>query len=780
MGNPVPLNLATHTTTAMPVQLPIRLRPNTGSQSSTSIPLAAISVDLDGIHKVAPNRQTEPSDPDMTMGVTVVQDSNSPLTASAPSEPSQPQDAAPVPVAVAPSGPTVDTGHQTHHQLRRPSLSRAELAKQALDAYRAEPVSPPPLATASTTATGSIHKPGPLPRNCERRSRSGDYSLFVPRVYPEFSSPQKLGQSKLILGPSYLSRPPLTTSTLLTPATPAPTGNNECENYPHTPHTKTELTNRAAGEYEYRRVPASPPQSPLWGSPGPPKQVLPTCTAQIVHTLSVAVLPSPQTPRLDIIEETPNLNGEFPVSPTSHKIFLSERLAVRPVRRARAVSDAPPADILKAKLKEQQRKEHLAHGTWQQGRFRPPWDELTVISSGGSVVEDNPEPTRHSFDTISPGLSCGRPESPLRRSIEISLLDSNQGILDMNCRASVDKYNDPRDHREMQEFLEQHLREIDDLPDMTELQALLPHGFPGTLKLYYQLEVLAEHYFDTLQPNMAIYIYRTYFTPPPGTPGVTYLPRAATWFTLGQIYLSTHSFLSALRSFKLAAQCDPFEVASHVQVGYVSFLLERYREAKEAYYSALRGFRDADKINYQVLGLQVVIRKEDVIQSIRACDQVGLGTGVWGIASGKIYRVPEEKKRNIARRKYFDQGKVVGRAVEVGKVGWGGKRKAVQVMEDDYDSDGGGLERIKTQNSSGWNWRSPVTTVSGRARRSLDSARLEGLERVPTLGGTMRGSSDTARSETPKPSTERVEGEKDKSHKTNSGLDYFLGVLGWR
>ena len=392
------------------------------------------------------------------------------------------------------------------------------------------------------------------------------------------------------------------------------------------------------------------------------------------------------------------------------------------------------------------------------------------------------------------------------------------------------EYNDPRDYREMQEFLEQHVREEEDLPDMVELQALLPRGFPGTLKLYYQLEVLAEHYFDTLQPDMAIYIYTTYFTPPPGTPGVTYPPRAATWFTLGQIYLSTHSFLSALRSFQRAVQCDQFEVASHVQVGYVSFLLEQYRDAKEAYNAALNGFRDANKINYQVLGLDAYIRREDIIRSIKACEQGELGTGVWGIGSGKIYRVPEEKKRNIARRKYLDQGKVVGRVVEVSKIGWGGKRKVVQVKEDDYDSDGGGLEKVKTHNSSVWNWRSPVPTTSGHARRSFDISRLEELERAPTQDRTTtRGSLDTVRLEdlarvstldrrttrgsldtprfedlarvstldrrttprrsvdtarlvTPRSSTELVEGrkEKGKSHRTSSGLDYFLGVLGWR
>ena len=211
------------------------------------------------------------------------------------------------------------------------------------------------------------------------------------------------------------------------------------------------------------------------------------------------------------------------------------------------------------------------------------------------MVEDNPVPQRHSLDAISHELFYRGLESPCPGSIELSRLDSNRGSLDINRRESLDKYNDPRGYREMQEFLEQHLREGENLPDMAELQALLPLGFPGTLKLFYQLEVLAEHYFDTLQPDMAIYIYTTYFTPQPGTLGVTYPPRAATWFTLEQIYLSTHSFLSALHSFQLAVQCDPFEVASHVQVGYVSFLLERYRAAKEAYCAALDGFRDANK-----------------------------------------------------------------------------------------------------------------------------------------------------------------------------------------
>lgn len=42
----------------------------------------------------------------------------------------------------------------------------------------------------------------------------------------------------------------------------------------------------------------------------------------------------------------------------------------------------------------------------------------------------------------------------------------------------------------MQEFLGQYHGE--DLLDMAGLQGLLPRGFPGALKLYYQLEVLAE------------------------------------------------------------------------------------------------------------------------------------------------------------------------------------------------------------------------------------------------------------------------------------------------
>ncbi|KAF8418166.1 hypothetical protein EV426DRAFT_709878 [Tirmania nivea] len=684
--------------------------------------------------------------------------------------------------------------------------------KQVLDAYRAEPVSPPPPAIASTVAaaTEGLHRFRPPPRNNERRSRSGDYSQLIPRAYTECPGLQKSGQSRAAPGPSCLSRPPLTSATLSTFSTPAsaPATNNEFEDYLRSIHTKTELFKNEVeeyeGEHEYRRMPTSTRQSPLPSFPGLSKQTSPIHTTQATHTPSSPVLPSPRTPRLGIIDEVPSL--EFPVSPTSPRIVLTtlDGLTLRPVRRARAASDAPPAVILKAKLKEQQRKEHLAHGTWQQGRFRPPWDDLTVISSGSSGIEDNPVPKRHSVDVISPTFSYRALESPRPGSIELSRLDCNQGSLDMNHRGSFDKYNDPRAQREVQEFLGQQLREEEDFPDMTELQTLLPRGFPGTLKLYYQLEVLAEHYFDTLQPDMAIYIYTTYFTPPPGTPGITYPPRAATWFTLGQIYLSTHSFLSALRSFELAVQCDPFEVASQIQVGYVRFLLERYREAKNAYNAALKGFRDADKINYQVLGLDAVIRKEDVTWSIKSCEQVGLGTGVWGIGSGKIYRVPEEKKRNIARRKYFDQGKVVGRAVEISKIGWDGKRKVVQIKEDDFDPDGGGLEKFKTHNSSVWNWRSPVPTTSGRARGSLDCARLEDLERFPTLDrattrrsldtarleelarvstldrATMRGSFDSARLESTKSSTELVGGGREKSNRPSSGLHYFLGVLGWR
>ncbi|RPB21871.1 hypothetical protein L211DRAFT_888327 [Terfezia boudieri ATCC MYA-4762] len=707
------------------------------------------------------------------------------------------------PTPISESTPTVSTEQQTHARRQ----SRAEIARQVLDAYRAEPVSPPPLAAASTTTitttvtvTGGTPTPSTLPGRNERRSRSGDYSLLVPRGSIESPGPQKAGQTRAVPGPSRLSCPPLTTAALSSPSTPTATAasNNEFENYLRTLQTKTEPSKKAVEEYEYRRIPVSGPQSPLRRPPSLPKQTPPIHITQRAQTPSSPGPPNPQTPRLGIIEE--KSRPEFTVSPTSPRIVFTtpEGLAVRPVRRSRAFSDGVPADIVKAKLKEQQRKEHLVHGTWQQGRFRPPWDELTVINSGNTVVEDNPAPKRQPLDAISHDqrLESSRPVEPSR-------LDSNRASLDMNRRESLDKYNNPRDHHEMQEFLEQYNGE--DLLDMAELQGLLPPGFPGTLKLYYQLEVLAEHYFDTLQPDMAIYIYTTYFIPPPGTPGVTYSPRAATWFTLGQIYLSTHSFLSALRSFERAIQCDPFEVASHVQVGYVCFLLERYKEAKEAYSAALNGFRDAAKINYQVLGLDAFIRKEDVIQSIKTCEQGGLGSGTWGIGSGKVYRVPEEKKRNIARRRYFDQGKVVGRAVEVSKIR-GGKGKVLQVEEDDYDTAGGGLEKVKTNKPSVWNVRSPVPTISGRSRRSLDSARLEELEIAPTISRATtrwsldtarlgelvgvsaldktpaRRSVDTARLETPRSSTELVASRKakGKSHRTNSGLGYFLQVLGWR
>ncbi|KAF8445221.1 hypothetical protein BGX38DRAFT_1196754 [Terfezia claveryi] len=735
---------------------------------------------------------------------------NSPIPVSQtsmPVQPSQPPDtsSSTAPTLIRQSTPTVNTEQHTHARRQ----SRAEIARQVLDAYRAEPVSPPPLAAASTatitttvTATGGTPTSSLLPGRNERRSRSGDYSLLVPRGYIESPGPQKAGHPRAVPGPSRLSCPPLTTLALSSPSTAAT--NNEFENYLRTLQTKPEPSKKAMEDYECRRIPVSDPQSPLRRRPpGLPKQTSPIGITQRAQTPSSPGLPSPQTPRLGIIEETPR--PEFPVSPTSPRIVFTtpEGLAARPVRRSRAFSDGVPADILKAKKKEQQRKEHLVHGTWQQGRFRPPWDELTAISSGNTVVEDNPAPKRQSLDAISHNLSYQRLESSRPGSIELSRLDSNRASLDMNRRDSFDKYNNPRDSHEMQEFLEQYHGE--DLLDMAELQGLLPRGFPGTLKLYYQLEVLAEHYFDTLQPDMAIYIYTTYFIPPPGTPGVTYPPRAATWFTLGQIYLSTHSFLSALRSFERAVQCDPFEVASHVQVGYVSFLLERYQKAKEAYSAALNGFRDAAKINYQVLGLDAFIRKEDVIQSIKTCEQGGLGSGTWGIGSGKIYRVPEEKKRNIARRKYFDQGKVVGRAVEVSKIGWGGKRKVLQVEKDDNDTDGRGLEKVKTNNPSVWNVRSPVPTISGRSRRSLDSARLEELEIVPTISRTTarwsldtarlgelvgvsaldktpRGSVETARLETPRSSTELVASRKvkGKSNRTNSGLGYVLQALGWR
>jgi len=699
---------------SVPVQFPLRLHPNTGPHNAPIPPTAFTPGD---IHVQASHRPMGP--PGLVVGVTA----DTPQSPQPPDEPPTSKNI--TSNLVEPSTPAVNIGYHTN--VRRPS--RAEIAKQVLDAYRAEPASPPSPATLPVaTETSETHRPGPPLRSSAWGTKSGDYPLPVP-----------------------------------------------------TPLTNIELPKQAVEEHEYRRIPSSTPQPPIQGSLPLPKQTSPIRTTQAIRAPSSPILPSLRITRLGIIEEAPTPG--FPASPTPPKVVptaLPERLASRPVRHVRAVSDTLPTYLLRAKLKEQQRKEHLAHGTWQQGRFRPPWDELTVISSG-SGCGDDPGPKRYSLDANSPGLFYGELGSPHPGSLELSWLDSSRGSIEVAHRASSGKCNNPRDSHEMQELLAQHRGEGGEPPDMAELQALLPHGFPGTLRLYYQLEVLAEHYFDTLQPDMAIYIYTTYLTPPLGTAGVTYPPRAATWFTLGQIYLSTHSFLSALRSFEHAAQCDPFEVASHVQAGYVNFLLGEYQEAEEAYHRALGGFRDAPKINYQVLGLDAIIRREDICRSIEACEQRGLGTGVWGIASGKIYRVPGEKKRNIERRKYFDQGKVVGRAVEVSKIGFGGKRKVVQVKEDDSDSDGAGLEKVKTHNSSVWNWRSPVPTISGRAQRPPDSVRLEELERAPTLGKTTtRGSVDNARLETPKASAGLMESKKEKSHRTSSSFDYVLGLLGWR
>ncbi|RPB25145.1 hypothetical protein L211DRAFT_848486 [Terfezia boudieri ATCC MYA-4762] len=87
-------------------------------------------------------------------------------------------------IPIKQSTPVANTEYQTH--VRR--QSRAEIARQALDAYRAEPVSPPPLAATSASATiattvtvtRGTRTLGPPPGRNERRSRRG--RLFSTRA----------------------------------------------------------------------------------------------------------------------------------------------------------------------------------------------------------------------------------------------------------------------------------------------------------------------------------------------------------------------------------------------------------------------------------------------------------------------------------------------------------------------------------------------------------------------------------------------------------------------
>lgn len=185
-------------------------------------------------------------------------------------------------------------------------------------------------------------------------------------------------------------------------------------------------------------------------------------------------------------------------------------------------------------------------------------------------------------------------------------------------------------------------------------------------------------------------------------------------------------------------------------MGYISFLLGEYAGAAAAYRRALAGFRETAGVNYRVLGLDVAVRRGDVLRSAEFCEfELGLemgredggagAGGVWGIGSGKIYRLPEEKKRNLGRRRYFEQGRVVGRAVEVGRVGWEGARKVENV-----EWEGVKLGRIRTGGggSSVWSWTSP-----GPVRERLagwmgagagESLRLEGVGVGVGIGGEER------------------------------------------
>lgn len=411
--------------------------------------------------------------------------------------------------------------------------------------------------------------------------------------------------------------------------------------------------------------PVSPPHS--LGSNSPRMR---TCPGMQSAQTSPRVVPRSPLSNIKGVSTTEFLATPRSLSNPSPRLILTSPLGTRSLGLPRAASANLAIEVSKQQEKLQRREEHLRHGTWQQGRFRPPWDIMTEV---GSVVDGESDIEMSLGEVnLSPSLV---PRSP------------GQHVHSLHPTSTVDRG----------EFLDDQVDDPEQLECMSDVLSLLPPGLPTTLRTYLLLTILAEHYFDTLQQHLAIRIYLTYLVPPPPAGGglgiVAHPPKAATFFTLGQMYLSTHFPLSALAAFEEAIACDPYDVASQVQVGFVNFLLDRHVPARNAYHRALLSMREADTVNYRVLGLDATVKRANIIQSMAACELTARreatggvvgGGGVWGIGTGKIYRVPESKKRNIGRRKYFEQGKVVGRVLEVGHVGFGGTRQTAPISMQDF------------------------------------------------------------------------------------------------
>ena len=332
----------------------------------------------------------------------------------------------------------------------------------------------------------------------------------------------------------------------------------------------------------------------------------------------------------------------------------------------------PRARSAAAELERQRRdraREHLAHGTWQGGTFRAPWDKLTTVCGGGEdELEEGQDVDDGEDEKDQWGGTAGPKAVPMSPGLRYTPLSSG---VDGSFSLAIDEQHaqhHPPTHNLIKAAQEQQEEEEDYLTALSTLQP------PKSYKSHLLLTLLAEHFLDTLQPHIAIFIYMTYLC----NDNNAYPPSALTYFNLGQLHLSNHDYIPALESFQLAVKKDPYEVASHVQIGLLYFLLCQFHAASDAYLTAALGMREAEKVGYTVLGLDVVIEKRVLNRCVDVCRELarreehgediagqgGLG-GVWGIASNKIIRVREEKKRNLAKREYIHEGKVIAKVTPI-------------------------------------------------------------------------------------------------------------------
>ena len=705
-------------------------------------------------------------------------------------------------VSVRVPSPSSGTGHRVNR------YEWARQAQQSLDVYRAEPAAAPSvvLSTSSQAVRGTAF---PACVNTNTGSGPRFQSHHLHQQYGALTDQQPMSAQistysgapgSQLLSRNWEPASDTTSAGALSQRRNISTGDLKQLGSPQRRAERAQVILDKAGPafVPTSESPVPPPRSPVLSraSPSgstPRMRAFPGAQSQSAHTSPRAAPRSPlgnikEEGSVDRIQPTTR-----PLSSPSPRLVVSSQLGTGPLSRPRAASVSLATEITKQQERLQRRKGHLRHGTWQQGRFRPPWDILTEV---GSVVasEMNVETGPDEEVNLPPSLNPWSPDQHVHVFHPTSTMDSGN-LLD-------DQVDDP-----------------EQLESMSDVLSLLPPGLPTTLRTYLLLTILAEHYFDTLQQPLAIHIYLTYLappSPPAGTRGslgvVAQPPKAATFFTLGQMYLSAHLPLSALAAFEQAIAHDPYDVASQVQVGFVNFLLDRYIPAWDAYRQALLSMREAETVNYRVLGLDAVVSRTDVIQSITACEReevtarggsggggVGItsgsggGGGVWGIGTGKIYRVPECRKRNIGRRKYFEQSTVVGRVMEVGRVGPGGTRETVltsaqnfvpmHLQHEDQSSIANTdlrLDRVLTGISTMSAWSSPLGSPVGERWRARDARGQGSLDRPHEYAhcqdstGCSEPKEKRSRYSWAKAETDRAKGKKEKNYRRRVSLDSLL------